>query len=147
MNLSGSDNMDDSAMLCCTADICEPIATDLDSLILSRSPIQISSLASLPNYRVEKYMGYINTFFIRETTDLRQFGSTQGFVSCCLTEILTVLSARIANMGANALLNFSILYFDVYDNMHKNQAQALLNVRGDIVKLTWSSAPPRSNSD
>ncbi|XP_063712159.1 C2 domain-containing protein 5-like [Symsagittifera roscoffensis] len=147
MNLSGSDNMDDSAMLCCTADICEPIATDLDSLILSRSPIQISSLASLPNYRVEKYMGYINTFFIRETTDLRQFGSTQGFVSCCLTEILTVLSARIANMSANALLNFSILYFDVYDNMHKNQAQALLNVRGDIVKLTWSSAPPRSNSD
>ena len=140
MQLSGSDNVDDSAILCCTADICEPIVEDLDSVILSRSPIQISSLPQLPNFCVEKYMGYINTFFIRETTDLRLFSSTAGFVSCCLAEILTVLKARISNMGANALLSFRILYFDVYDNWHKNQAQTLLNVRGDIVKLLPGAA-------
>ena len=151
--LMGSDNLDDSAIICCTADICEPVNSEEapDSVILSRSPIQISSLSQLPNYSIEKYMGYINTFFIRETTDLKQFASTAGFVSCCLTEILTVLKARISNMGANALLSFGIIYLDVFDNWHKNQAQTLLNIRGDMVKLlpgaiNCSKQPPCGQS-
>ena len=136
IQLSGSDNLDDSAILFCTADICEAKhGHDVDSLILSRCPIQITSLSELPDYRIELHLGYINTFFIRETTDLKQFGSTSSFVCCCVNEVLTVLKSRIANVGANALLSFKILFFDINDNWHKNQAQTLLNVRGDIVKL------------
>ncbi|CAH8495028.1 unnamed protein product [Heterobilharzia americana] len=94
----------------------------------------LTPLSSLPNMCVETYLGNLDFFFIRETTDLREVGGISGFLHTSLCEVQAVVGAHTASLGGNALLSYHLSEIVVLRPTSRNQAQCLLNVCGDMAK-------------
>lgn len=92
----------------------------------------------VPGARVEKYMGNLNFFFIRESTSIRETGGVCGFVHSFITEVLAVVRAHATALGGNAILAFSMTEMFLDESIHKNQGQCLISVGGDVVSLAYS---------
>ncbi|KAK4469900.1 hypothetical protein MN116_006635 [Schistosoma mekongi] len=99
----------------------------------------LTPLSSLPNTCVEAYLGNLDFFFIRETTDLREIGGVSGFLHTSLTEVQAVVGAHTTSLGGNALLSYHLSEVVVLRPTSRNQAQCLLNVCGDMVRLNWGT--------
>lgn len=52
-----------------------------------RYGVDITPLSFLPGGQVEKYLGNLNFFFIRESTSIRENGGISGFVHSFITEV------------------------------------------------------------
>lgn len=52
-----------------------------------RNGVDITPLSFVPGGRVEKYLGNLNFFFIRESTSIRENGGISGFVHGFVTEV------------------------------------------------------------
>lgn len=96
----------------------------------------LTPLSTVPNTYVEAYLGNLDFFFIRETTDLREVGGLCGFMHTSLSEVQAVVGAHTASLGGNALLSYHLSEVVVLKPTSRNQAQCLLNVCGDMAKLT-----------
>lgn len=53
-----------------------------------RYGVDITPLTYIPGGRIDKYLGNLNFFFIRESTSIRENGGISGFVHNFITEVL-----------------------------------------------------------
>lgn len=119
-----------------------------------RVGIELTPLSYIPGARVERYLGHYNFFFIRETGSLREIGGLGGFMQTFIAEVLANVRATVSGLGGNGLLAYRMTQCVLMCNPHKNQAQCLINIRGDTVSFSYdneifpvSSEPSRKNSD
>ncbi|XP_011188280.1 C2 domain-containing protein 5 isoform X2 [Zeugodacus cucurbitae] len=102
-----------------------------------RYGVDISPLSFVPGGRIDKYLGNLNFFFIRETTSIRETGGISGFVHSFITELLAVVRAHISALGGNAMVSFYMSELILVDNQHKNQGQCLISIGGDAVYVSY----------
>jgi len=107
-----------------------------NQLLRDRQVVEISPLTFIPSRKIEKYLGNLNFFFIRESTSIRENGGISGFVHGFITELLAVVRAHIAALGGNAMVSFYMTELILADNQHKNQGQCLISIGGDAVYTT-----------
>lgn len=93
----------------------------------------MTTFSFLPGRTVESYLGNINFFLIRETTNLTQ--SLNSFVASFLNEVMAIARCHVASLGGNALLSFRIDHSLLLHGTHKHQGQCLVHVSGDAVRL------------
>ncbi|CAH1785770.1 unnamed protein product [Owenia fusiformis] len=99
--------------------------------------IDLTPLPFIPGAHIEHYLGNINFFIIRESTSIRESGGLSGFVQSFITEVMAIARAHVAALGGNALVGYKMTECVLLDNPHKNQAQCLLNVCGDVVHVLY----------
>lgn len=92
-------------------------------LLRDRYGVDLTPLSFIPGGRIEKYLGNLNFFFIRESTSIRENGGISGFVHGFITELLAVVRAHIASLGGNAMVSFYLTELILFDNQHKNQVK------------------------
>ncbi|EDX14214.1 GD21093 [Drosophila simulans] len=102
-----------------------------------RYGVDVTPLSFIPGGRIDKYLGKLNFFFIRESTSIRENGGISGFVHGFITELLAVVRAHIASLGGNAMVSFYITELMLFDNQHKNQGQCLISIGGDAVYVSY----------
>ncbi|XP_030376593.1 C2 domain-containing protein 5 isoform X2 [Scaptodrosophila lebanonensis] len=102
-----------------------------------RYGVDLTPLNFIPGARIEKYLGNLNFFFIRESTSIREIGGISGFVHGFITELLAVVRAHIASLGGNAMVSFYMTELILFDNQHKNQGQCLISIGGDAVYVSY----------
>uniref|UniRef100_U5EQC8 Putative ca2+-dependent phospholipid-binding protein n=1 Tax=Corethrella appendiculata TaxID=1370023 RepID=U5EQC8_9DIPT len=103
----------------------------------NRYGVDLTPLSYVPGGKIEKYYGNLNFFFIRESTSVRENGGISGFVHSFITEVLAVVRAHITALGGNAMVAFYMTELVLIDNVHKNQAQCLVSVGGDVVFVSY----------
>lgn len=101
--------------------------------------VDITPLSYIPGGIIEKYLGNLNFFFIRETTSIREEGGPSGFVHSFVSEVLAILRAHVTALGGNGLIAYFFSEVILMHNVHKNQGQCLVNVGGDVVFVSYSS--------
>ncbi|XP_037567735.1 C2 domain-containing protein 5-like [Dermacentor silvarum] len=107
-----------------------------------RHGVDLTSLDHVPGGKIEKYLGNLDFFFIREGTSIREEGGLNGFVQGFMTEILAIVRAHVASLGGNAVVAFQMTQCILLHNPHKNQGQCLINVAGDAVLIHYHSQIP-----
>uniref|UniRef100_A0A2M4AC52 Putative ca2+-dependent phospholipid-binding protein n=1 Tax=Anopheles triannulatus TaxID=58253 RepID=A0A2M4AC52_9DIPT len=95
--------------------------------------VDITPMSCVPGGKVEKYLGNLNFFFIRECTSIRETGGISGFVHSFISEVLSIVRAHVTSLGGNAMIAFYLNDLTLHDNVHKNQGQCLISVGGDVV--------------
>uniref|UniRef100_A0A8D8LCW9 C2 domain-containing protein 5 n=1 Tax=Cacopsylla melanoneura TaxID=428564 RepID=A0A8D8LCW9_9HEMI len=119
--------------------------------------VDITPLSHIPGGRIEKYLGNLNFFFIRESNCIRemlpiglcrrsehvqdseQSGGLSGFVHSFVTEVLAILRAHVTALGGNAMVSYTMTHCILLNNQGKNQGQCLINVGGDVVFVSYPS--------
>ncbi|KRG01645.1 uncharacterized protein Dmoj_GI22687, isoform B [Drosophila mojavensis] len=107
------------------------------SPLRDRYGVDLTPLSFIPGGRIDKYLGNLNFFFIRESTSIRENGGISGFVHSFITELLAVVRAHIASLGGNAMVSFYLTELILFDNQHKNQGQCLISIGGDAVYVNY----------
>lgn len=97
--------------------------------------VEITNLSYVPNCTIENYLGLINLFLIRESTQIKENGGLSGFMHCFISEVLALARAHVLSLGGNALVSYKLTECILLDNPHRNQGQCLINVTGDAVKI------------
>lgn len=93
----------------------------IQSTVHERYGVDITPLTYIPGGRIDKYLGNLNFFFIRESTSIRENGGISGFVHSFITELLAVVRSHITALGGNAMVSFYMSELILVDNPHKNQ--------------------------
>ncbi|XP_055305715.1 C2 domain-containing protein 5 isoform X2 [Sitodiplosis mosellana] len=112
---------------------------DKHASLRERYGVDITPLTYIPGGRIDKYLGNLNFFFIRESTSIRENGGISGFVHNFITELLAVVRAHVTALGGNAMVSFYMSELTLVDNPHKNQGQTLISVGGDVVFVSYFS--------
>ncbi|XP_053681383.1 C2 domain-containing protein 5 [Anopheles nili] len=99
--------------------------------------VDITTLSYVPGGKMEKYLGNLNFFFIRECTSIRETGGICGFVHSFISEVLSIVRAHVTSLGGNAMIAFYLNDLTLLDNVHKNQGQCLISVGGDVVFVSF----------
>ncbi|XP_015437030.1 PREDICTED: C2 domain-containing protein 5 [Dufourea novaeangliae] len=102
-----------------------------------RYGVDITPLSYLPGGRIDRYLGNLNFFFIRESTSIRENGGLSGFTHSFITEVLAIVRAHITALGGNAMVAFFMTKCVLLHSPHKNQGQCLINVGGDVVSVSY----------
>ncbi|KAF5300394.1 hypothetical protein FQR65_LT01015 [Abscondita terminalis] len=102
-----------------------------------RHTIDITPLSYVPGGKIDRYLGNLNFFFIRETTSIREEGGLSGFIHTFVTEVLAIVRAHIAALGGNAMVGYYMTECIFSHSLHKNQGQCLINVGGDVVFVSY----------
>lgn len=100
----------------------------------------ITPLDCIAGAQVDRHLGYLNCFFIRECASLREVGGLDCFVQSLITEVLAVIRAHVSCLGGNAILAYFLSHCVLLHNPHKNQAQCLVNLGGDMVHASYTTA-------
>lgn len=108
------------------------------SVLKGRYGVDITPLSHIPGGTIDKYLGNLNFFFIRETTSIREEGGPSGIVHSFVSEVLAILRAHVTALGGNALIAFFTSETILIHNLHKNQGQCLVNVGGDVVFVSYN---------
>ncbi|KAL1456312.1 hypothetical protein WDU94_001054 [Cyamophila willieti] len=101
--------------------------------------VDITPLSYIPGGRIERYLGNLNFFFIRESNCIRESGGLSGFVHSFVTEVLAILRAHVTALGGNAMVSYTMSHCILLNNQGKNQGQCLINVGGDVVFVSYPS--------
>ena len=110
----------------------------LQKILLSQSSqtlVELTPMSFIPGFQVAEYLGNMNLFVIRETSSVREFGGISGFMHKFVAEVLALMRAHVAALGGNALLAFNLNQCVLLDNPNRNQAQCLINIAGDAVRV------------
>lgn len=102
--------------------------------------VDVTNLSYVPNGQIEAYLGFINIFLIRESTQIKENGGLSGFMHCFLSEVLALARAHVRSLGGNALVSCRLNQCVLLNNPHRNQAQCLVNVSGDAVRVVRNSS-------
>ncbi|CAF0888667.1 unnamed protein product [Brachionus calyciflorus] len=124
---------DDHAMIIVTGSCLTYNEKHKDNKI--KNNVEVTNLSYVPNATIENYLGLINLFLIRESTQIKENGGLSGFMHCFITEVLAMARAHVISLGGNALLSFKMTECMLLDNPHRNQGQCLINVSGDAVRI------------
>lgn len=114
--------------------------------------INLTPLSYVPGAKIEKYLGSLNFFLIRETSSLRevreikicfissnilaiktlprmfQVGGISSFVQSFVCEIYSIVRSHVGALGGNALVSFFISDLCVLPSVHKNQVCSFLQL-------------------
>lgn len=101
-----------------------------------RYGVDITPLSYIPGIPIERYLGNLNFFFIRESTSIKEFGGMSGFVQSFIADALAIARAHVVALGGNALLSYFLNEYVLLQNPHKNQGQCLINFGGDVVHVS-----------
>lgn len=107
---------------------------------IDEKSVEISNLSYVPNAQIEAYLGFINIFLIRESTQIKENGGLCGFMHCFLSEVLALSRAHVLSLGGNALVSCKLNQCVLLNNPHRNQGQCLVNVSGDAVRVVRNSS-------
>eukprot|EP00090_Calanus_glacialis_P002820 TRINITY_DN12088_c0_g1_i1.p1 TRINITY_DN12088_c0_g1~~TRINITY_DN12088_c0_g1_i1.p1 ORF type:complete len:1008 (-),score=354.04 TRINITY_DN12088_c0_g1_i1:52-3075(-) len=99
--------------------------------------INMTPAPFIPGARIDHHLGSLNFFFIRESTNIRETGGLSTFVQRFLSEVLGILRAHVSSLGGNAVTSYFMSSCILSHVPHKNQAQCLINVGGDIVSVSY----------
>lgn len=102
-----------------------------------RYGVDITPLSYLPGGRIERYLGNLNFFFIRESTSIRENGGISGFTHSFVNEVLAIVRAHVTTLGGNAMVAFFMTQCVLLHSPHKNHGQCLINVGGDVVSVSY----------
>lgn len=102
-----------------------------------RYGVDITPLNYVPGGKIEKYLGNLDFFFIRECTAVKEIGGISGFVHSFITDVLAVIRAHVTSLGGNAMVAFFMTELILVDNLHKNQGQCLMSAGGDVVFVSY----------
>jgi uncharacterized protein YbjQ (UPF0145 family) len=116
---------------------------ELDMLWTSKEFVTITPLYFVPGARIKTILGKVSQHLIRESEQVLDFGT---FQQECIMEANAVIRAHTKALGANALLNYSIVYHKVVDNPYRKQAYTLLTVSGDAAEIEYSNEKRKSSS-
>lgn len=105
--------------------------------VQSHHTINLTPLSYVPGARIEKYLGNLNFFLIRETSSLREVGGISSFVQSFICEIYSIVRSHVNALGGNAVVSYFMSEFVVMHSLHKNQAQCLIHIGGDAVKVVY----------
>ena len=97
---------------------------------------ELTTLNYISNSVIDRYLGYINLFIIRESTSIKESGGLNGFVNYFISEMLSMTRAHVLSLGGNALVSFKLNECFLIDNPHKNLGQCLINIAGDVVQTS-----------
>ena len=78
-------------------------------------------MSYVPGARIEKYLGNLNFFLIRETSSLREVGGISSFVQSFICEIYSIVRSHVNALGGNAVVSYFMSEFVVMHSLHKNQ--------------------------
>lgn len=95
-----------------------------------RHGVDITPLSYVPGAKIEKYLGNLNFFFIRETTSIREEGGLSGFVHSFTTEVLAIVRAHVTALGGNAMVAYFMTECVLNHNLHKNQVSQSIRMYG-----------------
>ncbi|XP_048766244.1 C2 domain-containing protein 5-like isoform X2 [Ostrea edulis] len=115
--------------------------------------VELTPLPYIPGFKIERYLGNYNFFFIRESTSLREVGGQGGFMQTFVAEVMANVRANVASLGGNGMVSYQMNQCVLMCNPHKNQSQCLINVSGDAVVVSSEESFPivvetlRKNSD
>jgi len=101
--------------------------------------INMTPAPFVPGARIDHHLGSLNFFFIRESTNIRETGGLSSFVQRFLSEVLGILRAHVSSLGGNAVTSYFMSSCILNHVPHKNQAQCLINVGGDVTSVTYVS--------
>ncbi|XP_037041487.1 C2 domain-containing protein 5 isoform X2 [Bradysia coprophila] len=104
-----------------------------------RFGVDLTPLCYVPGGKIDKYLGNLDFFFIRESTSVKENGGISGFVHSFITEVLAIVRANITALGGNAMVSFYMTELILVDNPHKNHGQCLISVGGDVVFVSYFS--------
>ncbi|XP_058814774.1 C2 domain-containing protein 5 isoform X7 [Topomyia yanbarensis] len=100
-----------------------------------RYGVDITPLCYIPGGKIEKYLGNLDFFFIRECTAVKEIGGISGFVHSFIAEVLAVIRAHVTALGGNAMVAFYMTELILVDNLHKNQCVSV-----DILLIRFVAA-------
>lgn len=83
--------------------------------------MDLTPLCYVPGGKIDKYLGNLDFFFIRESTSVKENGGISGFVHSFITEVLAIVRANVTALGGNAMVSFFMTEMILVDNPHKNQ--------------------------
>ena len=98
--------------------------------------INMTPCSYIPGARIDHHLGSLNFFFIRESSNVRELSS---FVQQFLNEVFGILRSHVSNLSGNAVTSYFMSYCVISYVPHKNQAQCLVNIGGDVVSATYVS--------
>ncbi|XP_065055767.1 C2 domain-containing protein 5-like isoform X2 [Rhopilema esculentum] len=98
--------------------------------------IVISPSSDVPDMQIQQFLGYLNLFFIRETTSVKEDGGLNMFMQNFIAEVHAIVRAQVAALAGDGIVSFSINDVTLLDSSHKNQSQCLLNASGDVVRFS-----------
>eukprot|EP00096_Caligus_rogercresseyi_P005857 TRINITY_DN21904_c0_g1_i1.p1 TRINITY_DN21904_c0_g1~~TRINITY_DN21904_c0_g1_i1.p1 ORF type:complete len:323 (-),score=88.33 TRINITY_DN21904_c0_g1_i1:140-1108(-) len=101
--------------------------------------VNVTPLSYIPGAKIERYMGNLNFFLIRETSSLRESGGLNTFIQSFINEVYGIVRAHVHALGGNGLVAFFMSEFVLSHSLHKNQAQCLIHVGGDVVTANYNS--------
>ncbi|XP_034253611.1 C2 domain-containing protein 5 isoform X2 [Thrips palmi] len=104
-----------------------------------RYGVDITPLSYIPGGKIDRYLGNLNFFFIRESTAIRESGGLSGFIHSFIADVLAIVRAHVTALGGNAMVAYFISENVLLHNPHKNQGQCLINVGGDVVHASYYS--------
>jgi len=107
----------------------------------SKFGVNVTTMPYIPGARIENHLGNLNFFFIRESTSIRESGGLSSFVQSFMCEVLGILRSHVAGLGGNALTSYFMSECVLSHSPHKNQAQCLINIGGDVTAVTYVTAP------
>ena len=99
--------------------------------------INISPGPFIPGAKIDQHLGSLNFFFIRESSNVRENGGLSSFVQQFLNEVLGILRSHVGCLGGNAVTSYFLSYCVINYFPHRNQAQCLVNVGGDVVSVQY----------
>ncbi|XP_068230425.1 C2 domain-containing protein 5 isoform X2 [Palaemon carinicauda] len=100
--------------------------------------VEITPLSFIPGGRIERHLGNLNFFFIRESTSIKESGGLSGFMGSFVTEVLALVRAHVAALGGNAMISYFMSECVLLHYPYKNQGQCLINVGGDVVQVIYN---------
>lgn len=110
--------------------------------------IELSPLGAIAGRRVQRHIGFVNMFLVRETsavrggedglpgTEIAQGTGSNWFAYSVMAETQALLRAHVAALGGNALTSYRVEQCALSESVAKNQAQCLIHVCGDAVVCT-----------
>ncbi|XP_039297495.1 C2 domain-containing protein 5 isoform X4 [Nilaparvata lugens] len=102
-----------------------------------RYGVDLTPLSYVPGGRIDKYLGNLSFYFIRESTCIRESGGQSGFVHSFLAEVLAIVRAHVTALGGNAMVAYTMSDCTLLNYPAKNHAQCLVNVSGDAVFVSY----------
>ena len=102
-----------------------------------RPVVELTPMSCVVGCCIERYLGNINLFFIRESLSVRENGGLNHFIQLFIGEVHAIVRAQVLALGGNALTSFRMNKMVLLDSPHKNQGQILLNVCGDVVEVDF----------
>jgi hypothetical protein len=109
---------------------------DIDLQWINKDYVTITPLYFVPGARIKSVIGKVSQHLIRESDSVPDFGTFQQEV---VMEANAVIRAHTKALGANALLNYQIVYHKVLDNPYRKQAYTLLTVSGDAAEIEFQA--------